>query len=133
MQLLLPEFEALGVAYTGADISMTMIEYNRKRFSETEFVPFSWNIVDNVPPGVDAVIMRDVLFHMSPRDGLRALNMVSMSGAKYLFTTSFAIGDNNPANISMKSEDCNYAPDYFSTCLCNCVTCWPHVGAYCTC
>lgn len=99
MQIVWPELRHLNVKYRGADLSEKIIDYDIERFhndSLIEFVPFSWDITSMIPPPVDLVIMRDVLFHLPVISAQRALASVSQSGAKYLLTTTFKTGVNNP-------------------------------------
>lgn len=99
VQKLWPDLRRSNVQYRGADISSKIIEYNNERFrgeSSVDFVPFSWDITANIPPPVDLIIMRDVLFHLPVISAQRALAAVSLSGARYLLTTTFKTGTNTP-------------------------------------
>jgi len=77
------------VQYFGADITKQTVEYNSHCFesSRVHFHVIDWSCV--IPPPVDLLLVRDVLFHLSTSRVLGILNHINQSGAKYLLTTSF--------------------------------------------
>lgn len=77
------------VQYFGADITKQTVEYNTHCFesSRVHFHVIDWSCV--IPPPVDLLLVRDVLFHLSTSRVLGILNHINQSGAKYLLTTSF--------------------------------------------
>ena len=82
------------VTYMGLDISKSLINYNKSKYPTLNFKVF--DIVKNIPKNsYDLVLCRDLLFHLSPEDGIKALKNIKNTGSKYLLTTTFKNGDNN--------------------------------------
>ena len=72
--------------YIGADIVEAVIEENRRKFPNHEFLHLDGS-ADNIP-STDAVLCREVLFHLSLADIHRVLAQVRRSGAKHFIATS---------------------------------------------
>lgn len=79
----------LPCSYIGVDIVEDIIEENTKKFAN-ERVSFQKinAIEDPIPKGCDIILCREVLFHLSYEDGLKLIENVVKSGAKYLIATS---------------------------------------------
>ena len=79
-----------GVQYFGADITQKTVDENTKCFErdDVHFHHLDWSCT--IPPPVDLIMARDVLFHLSTSVVLDILRHINRSGAKYLLsTTSF--------------------------------------------
>jgi len=76
------------VQYTGADIVSEIIEQNKKH--EKNNIRFEQlNLIEDVLPAVDLVLVRDCLVHLSYNDIFKSLANICKSGSKYLLTTTF--------------------------------------------
>ena len=85
-----------GVQYFGADITQRTVDETTKCFerANVHFHHIDWSCA--IPPPVDLVMARDVLFHLSTSVVLDILRHINQSGARYLFTTTFP---NTTSNI----------------------------------
>ena len=85
-----------GVQYFGADITQRTVDETTKCFerANVHFHHMDWSCA--IPPPVDLVMARDVLFHLSTSVVLDILRHINQSGARYLFTTTFP---NTTSNI----------------------------------
>mmetsp|Transcript_47312 Transcript_47312/g.92282 ORF Transcript_47312/g.92282 Transcript_47312/m.92282 type:complete len:328 (+) Transcript_47312:94-1077(+) len=77
------------VKYFGADITAKSVDENTKCFesSNVHFHVLDWSC--SIPPPVDLLMVRDMLFHFNTKRVLDVLNQINRSGAKYLLTTTF--------------------------------------------
>jgi len=77
------------IQYFGADITKYTVNENNKCFrrDNVRFVELDWTC--SIPPPVDLILVRDVLFHLSTATNLHILDHINQSGARYLLTTSF--------------------------------------------
>eukprot|EP00977_Amphora_coffeiformis_P028227 scaffold34915_cov180-Amphora_coffeaeformis.AAC.17 len=95
------------VKYFGGDITNVTVERNNQCFATSSvlsenndntnikrnyvrFHHFDWTC--QVPPPVDLLLVRDVLFHLSEETVMNVLYNINQSGAKYLATTTFTKG-----------------------------------------
>lgn len=78
----------LGADYIGIDIVSPVIRANEKAFGSMTRTFYCVDAVDDPLPGADAVLCREVLFHLSFADIARLVNNVQRSGARYLIATS---------------------------------------------
>lgn len=78
----------LNVDYLGADIVPEVIHRNDQLYSKpgVEFCVLDGS-KDPIPPDVDAVLCREVLFHLSFDHGLSLIRNLKASNAKYLIAT----------------------------------------------
>jgi hypothetical protein len=78
-----------GVQYFGADITPITAEKNNECFKSDarHFHVIDWSC--KIPPPVDLILLRDVLFHLSTSVNLDILRHINQSGSKYLLTTTF--------------------------------------------
>jgi len=78
--------------YLGIDVVDNIIESDIEKYS-TDNIQFKCKdittVIDEFCIGFDAVIIRDVLVHLSFKDIQSILNNLSKGNVKYLFTTSF--------------------------------------------
>jgi hypothetical protein len=80
----------LGVeTYVGADLVMAIVRRNRARWGGPGRTFVRLDVTRSPLPAVDVVFCRDLLTHLSNRDGLRALANIRASGSRYLVTTTF--------------------------------------------
>jgi len=79
-----------GVQYFGAEITQRTVDENTKCFerADVHFHHMDWSCA--IPPPVDLIMARDVLFHLSTSVVLDILRHINQSGARYLFTTTFS-------------------------------------------
>jgi hypothetical protein len=91
---------SLGIEqYIGADIVLSLIQNNRKVFSERgEF--FHLDLLRDPLPSVDVIFCRDCLVHLSFREIRLALQNVKMSSAKYFITTTFPYHRENADTVT---------------------------------
>lgn len=86
----------LPVPYIGADIVPEVIEDNRRLYGKEgiEFMVLD-GTKDPIPDDVDAILCREVLFHLSFEHALALLANVNSSNARYLIATQIdSQGDN---------------------------------------
>jgi hypothetical protein len=83
-----------GLQYFGGDITNVTVQVNQRCFG-SDNIHFHWfDLTCMIPPAVDLILVRDVLFHL-PEDRVHTvLKNINQSGAKYLATTTFSSGDN---------------------------------------
>mgnify|MGYP006287456621 FL=1 len=80
--------ENVDVDYLGLDIAPSVIRQNIESYA-SEKIRFSENdLVEDVPPGGDLLICREVLFHLSHADIKQAIANVCKSGSRYFLVTS---------------------------------------------
>ena len=83
-----------GVQYFGGDISNITVQKNRDCFG-AENIHFDWfDITCMIPPPVDLILVRDILFHLPHHLILEVFANINSSGARYFATTSFSEGEN---------------------------------------
>lgn len=94
--------ELSSVQYFGADITDETVRENTKCFAQetVQFATMDWSCA--IPPPVDLIMVRDVLFHLSTATNLEILRHVNASGAKYLLTTTFP---NTPRHAAVDNYD----------------------------
>lgn len=85
-----------GIDYIGADIVSGVIENNRQRFQRPGRQFIVANGIAGPLPSVDAVLCREVLFHLSFADAKSLLGTALQTGAKhFLLTTDSATSVNS--------------------------------------
>jgi hypothetical protein len=87
--LWMQEVDLDGLQYFGGDITSMTIQKNTECFESpnVHFHVLDWSC--EIPPPVDLLMVRDVLFHLSTSVVQDILFHINQSGAKYLLTTSF--------------------------------------------
>jgi hypothetical protein len=75
------------IRYTGADIAPTLVERNRRRFPQYEFIEF--DITRDDFPSVDVWQCRDCMFHLSDAMIWEALRNFARSGCGYALLTTY--------------------------------------------
>jgi hypothetical protein len=99
-----------GVQYFGADITPITAEKNNECFKSDarHFHVIDWSC--KIPPPVDLILLRDVLFHfLSTSVNLDILRHINQSGSKYLLTTTFGqFEDKRGAADTYTSEGVGY-------------------------
>ena len=86
------------VNYLGGDIVDQLVAANTKKYAKDNISFQSINIVTDIIPKADLVIVRDCLVHLPTQDIFKALRNIKNSGSKYLLTTNF----------TWKAEPTNY-------------------------
>lgn len=76
--------------YTGGDIVNFMIEENRSKYPDKEFIQL--DITQTSLPDVDLLFCRDCLFHFSLEDIAQAFDNIAKSSVKYIMLTSYYNG-----------------------------------------
>lgn len=85
----------LNCNYIGTDIVKSVIDNNNKLYKNDKTNFLYGNAINESIPDGDVIICRDVLFHLSFEDGLKLINNIKKSSAKYLITTSHKEMDKN--------------------------------------
>ena len=87
--LWMQEVNLSGVQYLGGDISEETIKRNNRCFRRpnVEFVYFDLTCM--VPPAVDLILVRDILFHLKPEVAIDILGRLVRSGIKYIASTTY--------------------------------------------
>ena len=76
------------LSYTGADIVEELVISNTKKYSKKNRNFIKLDITKNLLPKVDLILCRDLLFHLSFDDIMRAIQNIKKSGSSYLLCTS---------------------------------------------
>ena len=86
----------LNIDYLGADLVPDVIRENQARYSSdrVKFLVLD-GIRDPIPDGVDVILCREVLFHLSFRHALALLKNVYRSNANFLIATQIDSGQRN--------------------------------------
>ena len=79
---------SLPCKYTGVDIVQKVIDENSTRYANDDTSFLCLDCTTASLPYADAVICREVLFHLSFADGLRLLSNIKASGARYFLCTT---------------------------------------------
>lgn len=88
----------LPCSYIGADIVSSVIEKNRSEFSTQDKSFIVLDAVTDVIPDCDAILCREILFHLSFKDAQSLINNLRKTDARYLLATSDS-GTNLNADI----------------------------------
>jgi hypothetical protein len=86
---------ALGYPYVGVDIVASVIEANNSAFADDAHGFAVRNAITDELPDGEAVLCRDMLFHLSLADGLRALRNILAKDRRFLIVTTDAVTDVN--------------------------------------
>lgn len=104
-------------SYIGFDIVEDLIESNLVYLNEK--ISFSCSSISDVDlPKSDLIICKDVLFHLSYEDTIKAIENFKRSGSKYLLTTSFTDYINKDIKsggwrpINLQSHPFNFSNPY---------------------
>src|SRR5277367_588900 len=81
--------------YIGADIVTEVIEQNRRMYERPGHRFEILDITKDPVPTVDLIFCRDILVHLSFREIEEALANITLSGSRYLLTTTFPSRDVN--------------------------------------
>ena len=105
----------LQAEYHGIDIVESVILENHEKYSNRD-ISFSCvnAVTDALPAGFDVIFCREVVFHLSFRDGRRMLQHIVSSGAKYLLATSNTNIDENRNIVSGEFRNLNLQKPPFS-------------------
>jgi 2-polyprenyl-3-methyl-5-hydroxy-6-metoxy-1,4-benzoquinol methylase len=79
---------ALEVRYTGIDVVQSVIDCNKRLYGSAQREFRCIDAVAEPIPTADAVLCREVLFHLSFADARKLLENVKTSGARFLIATS---------------------------------------------
>jgi 2-polyprenyl-3-methyl-5-hydroxy-6-metoxy-1,4-benzoquinol methylase len=86
----------LSCSYTGIDIVPSVVSRNQKEFSTAQRNFMCLDAITEDIPAADAVLCREVLFHLSFSDGMSLIRNVRRSARKFfLATTERATGYNS--------------------------------------
>lgn len=104
--------------YIGLDVVAPIIEENNQKYSDDSHYFYHHNAVeDPLPKASDIILCREVLFHLSFKDGLKLIKNVLRSEARYLLiTTSEDIEENLDIrtgqfrNINLKLPPYSFPP-----------------------
>jgi hypothetical protein len=81
-----------GIQYFGADITNVTVQKNAECFGSSNVHFNRFDLTCMVPPPVDLLLVRDVLFHLPEPTIRKVLSNINTSGARYLATTTFSKG-----------------------------------------
>ena len=76
------------IEYIGADIVPEIVEQN-KRYKNKNITFEQLDIIRDILPTVDLIMVRDCLVHFAYEDIFKTLDNICKYGAKYLLTTTF--------------------------------------------
>jgi hypothetical protein len=91
---------ALDVDYTGADIVREIVVENQQHHGGNRRRFVVLDATRDALPGVDLILCRDLLIHLSTRDCRAALANFVASGSRFLLTSHFANRSANPEIVS---------------------------------
>ncbi|WP_456678268.1 methyltransferase domain-containing protein [Bradyrhizobium sp. RDM12] len=78
----------LPCSYTGIDIVPSVIAHNQKEFSTPRRNFICLDAIAETIPAADAVLCREVLFHLSFADSMSLIRNVYKSGSRFFLTTT---------------------------------------------
>lgn len=84
-----------GIKYIGADIVKQIIINNKNKYEKDNVSFQCLDLIKDILPQVDLILIRDCLVHMSYEDIFKSLNNVCNSMSTYLLTTSFTNRQSN--------------------------------------
>jgi hypothetical protein len=90
--LWMQKVDLTGIQYFGADITNVTVQKNAECFGSSNVHFHRFDLTCMVPPPVDLLLVRDVLFHLPEATILKVLSNINQSGARYLATTTFSKG-----------------------------------------
>jgi hypothetical protein len=90
--LWMQKVDLTGIQYFGADITNVTVQKNAECFGSSNVHFHRFDLSCMVPPPVDLLLVRDVLFHLPEPTILKVLSNINQSGARYLATTTFSKG-----------------------------------------
>ena len=97
---LFPYFASNGISYTGMDIVPTVIRQHQLDFPGKDFELIDY--VDEIPStSAELLFNREALQHVNFYDVLLALHHFSLTGAKYLLTTSYEMPEQFNDNMQL--------------------------------
>lgn len=106
--------------YVGGDIVAAMVRDNAERHARADRNFIVLDIVKTIPEPVDLILCRDCLFHFPFALALKALRNFQASGSRYLLTTTFFDGVNEPVasgyfyQINLQEPPFNFPPPILS-------------------
>jgi hypothetical protein len=77
------------VQYIGVDIVVKLVEDNKRKYENSQRKFICKNIISDILPSTDMILIRDCWVHLSNEDILKSINNLKLSNIKYLLTTSF--------------------------------------------
>lgn len=83
------QYVNLGTNYIGLDIVEVIIEKNKNRFTDNNRKFEVKNIVSDILPDGDLIMIRDCWVHLSNEDVIKCILNLKRSKIKYLLTTTF--------------------------------------------
>lgn len=108
--------EIYNLKYKGIDIAPSLINRNQEKFSGPLWKNVSFATLDIVrnplQDKADLVLNRDMLFHLVPENGMRALQNIAQSGSHYLLSSYF------PESKSTKPEMIDLGARFYRINLC---------------
>ncbi len=119
------EVDLGGVQYVGLDVVSSLVEQNQRRYAREDRTFIVLDAVSEpLPPG-DVVLCREVLFHLSLKEGAAVLKNIIDCGAKYLiattdsgtkFNSDIRTGDYRMLNLSCRPFSLpRHAPSYLGS------------------
>lgn len=75
------------IEYEGWDYNKILIDNNNATYPSLKFL--YKDAVESTPDKFDAILCRDVIFHLSFENAIKLINNFKISGSKYLISTSF--------------------------------------------
>jgi hypothetical protein len=107
----------MGARYIGADIVPALIEQNREKWPDKEFLHL--DLAFSALPKVDMVLVRDCFGHLSTKNVHRCIQNIRVSGIRYMLATSLTrttintdIADGGWRCINLMVEPYNLRPLY---------------------
>ena len=86
------KIELTGITYTGADIVPEIIEANKIKYPDKNFI--NKNIIADKLPATDIVLCRDCFIHLRNAAIINALQNFKRSGIRYLLASTYPVERN---------------------------------------
>ena len=86
------KIELTGINYTGADIVPEIIEANKIKYSDKNFI--NKNIIADKLPATDIVLCRDCFIHLRNAEIINVLQNFKRSGIRYLLASTYPVERN---------------------------------------
>jgi hypothetical protein len=92
------EVDLQSVNYTGGDIVQKIVDLNNELYSCSKVNFIKFDIVENHPPAVDLMIVRDCFIHFPRWATKKALSNIRKSKVKYILTTTTSSSEKSVNN-----------------------------------
>jgi hypothetical protein len=105
-------------SYIGGDIVENAVKTNNEKYSNSKIKFINFDLINDVIPTSDLLIVRDIIGHLPLHDGKKIIENILNSNCKYLLSTTWAKKTEsgwskcNPNDVSRENEGVEYGRFY---------------------